>query len=172
MEILMSQSRNHLPQYVKRNRANKSSSSSSLSSATATTKMSSSSTTTTSPSVTTSGGGSSSRNDFSDPLGNSNNSNGTTLSSFYNLTYFDNSTLYWNQSDQFNLTTNNSDLLLFDGDYKMFNDNVTSTTVGPWQGFCKDWTPAQHNLYQTANLFFAAAFLVPGSFKQSVLLVR
>ncbi|XP_019773432.1 blood vessel epicardial substance-A isoform X1 [Dendroctonus ponderosae] len=37
---------------------------------------------------------------------------------------------------------------------------------------CKEWTPAQHSLFQTANFFFAAAFLVPGSFKQSVLLVR
>ncbi|XP_049768100.1 blood vessel epicardial substance-like [Schistocerca cancellata] len=38
--------------------------------------------------------------------------------------------------------------------------------------FCLEWEAAQHNLFQTANLFFAAAFLVPRSFKQSLLVLR
>ena len=37
---------------------------------------------------------------------------------------------------------------------------------------CGEWEPAQHNLFQLSNLFFAAAFLVPRSYKQSVLLLR
>jgi hypothetical protein len=37
---------------------------------------------------------------------------------------------------------------------------------------CVEWEAAQHNLFQTANLFFAAAFIVPRSFKQSLLLLR
>ncbi|CAB3377214.1 Hypothetical predicted protein [Cloeon dipterum] len=37
---------------------------------------------------------------------------------------------------------------------------------------CSDWEPAQHNLFQAANLFFAVAFLVPRSFKQSILVLR
>jgi hypothetical protein len=37
---------------------------------------------------------------------------------------------------------------------------------------CVDWEAAQHNLFQTANLFFAAAFIVPRTFKQSLLLLR
>lgn len=57
-----------------------------------------------------------------------------------------------------------------------FVNNRTSNFLGTiddesW-AMCKEWTPAQHSLFQTANFFFAAAFLVPGSFKQSVLLVR
>lgn len=146
MEILMIQSRSHIPQLVTRNRTNKSTTTIIKMNGTA-------ASTTTGPrdvNVTTK----------FDPLNNG---------SLYNFTYYvdTNSTFYWNQSD-FNMT-NNTDL--FDNDYQMFNNNLTST-VEPWSGFCKDWTPAQHNLFQTANFFFAAAFLVPGSFKQSVLLVR
>jgi hypothetical protein len=37
---------------------------------------------------------------------------------------------------------------------------------------CVEWEAAQHSLFQTANLFFAAAFIVPRSFKQSLLLLR
>lgn len=150
MEILLIQSRSHVPQLVKRNRTNKSTTSSSLTSSSSSTMSS-----------TTSGPRDVNITKF-DSLNN--NSIG-----IYNFSYLDNNnTYYWNQSDNFNIT-NNTDL--FDNDYQMFNNNITST-VEPWSGFCKDWTPAQHNLYQTANFFFAAAFLVPGSFKQSVLLVR
>ncbi|XP_063219900.1 popeye domain-containing protein 3-like isoform X2 [Bacillus rossius redtenbacheri] len=38
--------------------------------------------------------------------------------------------------------------------------------------FCEEWEAAQHNLFQTANIFFAAAFLVPRNFRQSLLLLR
>ena len=38
--------------------------------------------------------------------------------------------------------------------------------------FCEQWEAAQHNLFQMANMFFAAAFLVPKSFTQSLLLLR
>lgn len=38
--------------------------------------------------------------------------------------------------------------------------------------FCDAWEAAQHNLFQTANLFFAASFLIPRNYKQNILLVR
>ncbi|XP_012277107.1 blood vessel epicardial substance [Orussus abietinus] len=47
--------------------------------------------------------------------------------------------------------------------------NATALTPG---GYCDEWEAAQHKLFQTANLFFAAAFLVPRSFKASVLALR
>ncbi|KAJ8979566.1 hypothetical protein NQ317_012955 [Molorchus minor] len=72
---------------------------------------------------------------------------------------------YWNNSDYFYNLTNTSD---YDYDYQTLNGTKDDES---WS-MCKEWTPAQHNLFQTANFFFAAAFLVPGSFKQSVLLVR
>lgn len=71
----------------------------------------------------------------------------------------------WNHNDYFYNLTNGTE---FDYDYQMFNGTSDEES---WT-LCKEWTPAQHNLFQTANFFFAAAFLVPGSFKQSVLLVR
>ncbi|XP_057665400.1 blood vessel epicardial substance-B-like [Diorhabda carinulata] len=89
---------------------------------------------------------------FSEIRENFNHSNETNMS-------------YWNQSDFFHNLTNNSEL---EYDYQMVN----STGKNDLWSSCKEWTPAQHNLFQTANFFFAAAFLVPGSFKQSVLLVR
>nr|CAI5829403.1 unnamed protein product [Callosobruchus analis] len=73
---------------------------------------------------------------------------------------------YWNSSDYFYTTTNAPEL---EYDYQILNE---TTGEGSWTGSCKEWTPAQHNLFQTANFFFAAAFLVPGSFKQSILIVR
>ncbi|KAJ8960862.1 hypothetical protein NQ318_020160 [Aromia moschata] len=72
---------------------------------------------------------------------------------------------YWNSSDYYYNLTNSSE---FDYDYQTYNGTADDES---WS-MCKEWTPAQHNLFQTANFFFAAAFLVPGSFKQSVLLVR
>ncbi|XP_043275255.1 blood vessel epicardial substance-like [Venturia canescens] len=53
--------------------------------------------------------------------------------------------------------------------------NVTerlNATVLPPGGYCDEWESAQHKLFQAANLFFAAAFLVPRSFKASVLALR
>ncbi|KAJ8966697.1 hypothetical protein NQ314_003347 [Rhamnusium bicolor] len=80
-----------------------------------------------------------------------------------NYTYLAEGNLtYLNNSDYFYNLTNSSE---FDYDYQMFNGTADDES-------CKEWTPAQRNLFQTANFFFAAAFLVPGSFKQSVLLVR
>lgn len=80
-----------------------------------------------------------------------------------NFTYLPENTT-WN-SDFYNLT-NTSD---YDYDFQTFN---TTGPVSTSWALCKEWTPAQHPLFQTANFFFAAAFLVPGSFKQSVLIVR
>ncbi|KAK9503265.1 hypothetical protein O3M35_011873 [Rhynocoris fuscipes] len=37
---------------------------------------------------------------------------------------------------------------------------------------CGEWEPAQHNLFQLSNLFFAAAFLVPRSYKQGLIILR
>ncbi|XP_057325929.1 blood vessel epicardial substance-like isoform X1 [Microplitis mediator] len=53
--------------------------------------------------------------------------------------------------------------------------NVTerlNSTVLPSGGYCDEWEAAQHKLFQAANLFFAAAFIVPRSFKASVLALR
>ncbi|XP_017773183.1 PREDICTED: blood vessel epicardial substance-B-like [Nicrophorus vespilloides] len=83
------------------------------------------------------------------------------------LLFDPNGTMPWNGSDLFNIT-NSTDL---DYDYQMVS-NGTDIVPGEIWSFCKDWTPTQHNLYQTANFLLAAAFLIPGSFKQSVLLVR
>jgi len=49
---------------------------------------------------------------------------------------------------------------------------VTSLIPNDSDVSCVEWEAAQHNLFQTANLFFAAAFIVPRSFKQSLLLLR
>lgn len=86
----------------------------------------------------------------------------------YNGYFMDGNGSVWNITESFNFT-NTTDFSV-DYDFQMINSTV-SPGDGSW-GFCKEWTPAQHNLFQTANFFFAAAFLVPGSFKQSVLLVR
>lgn len=85
----------------------------------------------------------------------------------YSLLLEDQNYTLWNSSDLFNVT--NSSYFSVDYDYQTLNASVP-TTSEEWT--CKEWTPAQHTLFQTANFFFAAAFLVPGSFKQSVLLVR
>ncbi|XP_060518626.1 blood vessel epicardial substance-B-like [Cylas formicarius] len=82
-----------------------------------------------------------------------------------NYTYLEN-LVHWNASDFYYNVSNSSDLI--DYDYQMMNGTIDDTS---WV-MCKEWKEAQHSLFQTANFFFAAAFLVPGSFKQSVLLVR
>lgn len=138
MEILMIQSRQHLPQSVKKNK--------------------------------TSNGTLSQKKSGSKMLNaNLADVNVTKFDAPNNSYYFTENSTYWNRTELFNIT-NSSDFSI-DYDYQTFNSSVPSTRQ-PWAGFCKEWTPAQHNLYQTANFFFAAAFLVPGSFKQSVLLVR
>ncbi|XP_044268786.1 uncharacterized protein LOC123013967 [Tribolium madens] len=79
-----------------------------------------------------------------------------------NFTYLPENTTW---GEFYNLT-NTSD---YDYEFQTFNSTGPESTS--W-ALCKEWTPAQHPLFQTANFFFAAAFLVPGSFKQSVLIVR
>lgn len=81
----------------------------------------------------------------------------------------ENNNTIWNSSDFLNITANTSDFLS-DYDYQMMN-STAPTSSESWY-MCKEWNPAQHSLFQAANFFFAAAFLVPSSFKQSVLLVR
>lgn len=87
-----------------------------------------------------------------------------------NFTYLDvdTTTTRFNNSDYFYNWTNSSDIDTFDYNYRHYNRTIDDDS---W-GMCKEWNPAQHDLFQTANFFFAAAFLVPGSFKQSVLVVR
>lgn len=88
-----------------------------------------------------------------------------------NLTYLidvDSSTTRYNHSDYFYNATNISDVDYFDYDYRKLNSTIDDES---W-AMCKEWNPAQHELFQTANFFFAVAFMVPGSFKQSVLVVR
>lgn len=55
-------------------------------------------------------------------------------------------------------------------DFELLNVNGTSTPYGYW--FCAKWVEAQQDLFQAANLCFAVAFLIPKSFKQSILCVR
>ncbi|KAL6266233.1 blood vessel epicardial substance-like [Pogonomyrmex barbatus] len=50
-------------------------------------------------------------------------------------------------------------------------ERLNATVLMPG-GYCDEWEAAQHKLFQAANLFFAAAFLVPRSFKASVLALR
>jgi hypothetical protein len=77
----------------------------------------------------------------------------------------------WNSS-----ATPTLSLLVTTTQINLTNDtNVsTATDLIPEEGdaSCVEWEAAQHNLFQTANLFFAAAFIVPRSFKQSLLLLR
>lgn len=81
----------------------------------------------------------------------------------------ENSSSLWNDSVALFNVTNATDYGL-DYDYQTLNTSANGADE-TW-ALCNEWTAAQHNLFQTANLFFAAAFLVPMSFKQSVLLVR
>ncbi|XP_021936877.1 blood vessel epicardial substance-A-like isoform X2 [Zootermopsis nevadensis] len=67
--------------------------------------------------------------------------------------------------------------LLLSADISLANDTDVSVVTdliipGEDDASCVEWEAAQHNLFQTANLFFAAAFIVPRSFKQSLLLLR
>lgn len=70
--------------------------------------------------------------------------------------------------DLLNGTTNSSDFLV-DYDFQLLNATIEATGSS-WS--CKEWGTAQHTLFQAANFFFAAAFLIPSHFKQGVLLVR
>ncbi|XP_071875914.1 popeye domain-containing protein 1-like isoform X2 [Bombus fervidus] len=51
-------------------------------------------------------------------------------------------------------------------------ERLNTTVLSSEAGYCDEWEAAQHKLFQAANLFFAAAFLVPRSFKASVLALR
>ncbi|XP_023710710.1 blood vessel epicardial substance-A isoform X2 [Cryptotermes secundus] len=77
---------------------------------------------------------------------------------------------FWNSSATPTLS------LLVTTQINLANDTNVSvaTDLIPEEGdaSCVEWEAAQHNLFQTANLFFAAAFIVPRSFKQSLLLLR
>ncbi|KAJ9591756.1 hypothetical protein L9F63_001692 [Diploptera punctata] len=78
---------------------------------------------------------------------------------------------FWNSS-----TPTPTISLLVTSNISLGNDTNVSVVAGyiPGEGdkYCVEWEAAQHNLFQTANLFFAAAFIVPRSFKQSLLLLR
>ena len=79
---------------------------------------------------------------------------------------------FWNSS-----TPTPTLSLLVTSNISLGNDTnvsvVTSYIPGDGEAkYCVEWEAAQHNLFQTANLFFAAAFIVPRSFKQSLLLLR
>ncbi|XP_077267794.1 popeye domain-containing protein 1-like isoform X1 [Temnothorax americanus] len=50
-------------------------------------------------------------------------------------------------------------------------ERLNATVLSPG-GYCDKWDPVQHKLFQLANLIFAAAFLVPRSFKSSILALR
>ncbi|XP_039293324.1 blood vessel epicardial substance [Nilaparvata lugens] len=88
-----------------------------------------------------------------------------------------------NQTALLYLNSSLGEIYLFIGDNDtILADNATSnyTTDGEDDvnvingegSSCGEWEPAQHNLYQLSNICFAAAFILPRSFKPSVLLVR
>jgi hypothetical protein len=84
---------------------------------------------------------------------------------------------FWNTSSQSPTSSPTSSLsLLVTTNISGVNQTNVSiiTTSNPDAGnvSCVEWEAAQHSLFQTANLFFAAAFIVPRSFKQSLLLLR
>lgn len=54
----------------------------------------------------------------------------------------------------------------------LYNNSALNHTTARAPVFCSNWVVAQHNLFQTANMFMAAAFIVPKNFKQNILLVR
>ena len=80
---------------------------------------------------------------------------------------------FWNSSSS---SSTPSLSLLVTTNISVVNDTNVSdvTSLIPDEGdvSCVEWEAAQHSLFQTANLFFAAAFIVPRSFKQSLLLLR
>ncbi|XP_077294217.1 uncharacterized protein LOC143916840 [Arctopsyche grandis] len=55
-------------------------------------------------------------------------------------------------------------------DFELLNATNTSVPYGFW--FCAKWVDAQQDLFQAANICFAVAFLIPKSFKQSILFMR
>ena len=83
---------------------------------------------------------------------------------------------FWNSSSSPSSSSTSSLSLLVTTNISVVNETNASivTTLIPDEGdvSCVEWEAAQHNLFQTANLFFAAAFIVPRSFKQSLLLLR
>lgn len=97
-----------------------------------------------------------------------------------NFTYSDNSTSeyfpnYWANSDDApswnDSYLNSTNVTGYNvSDSELSNANNSSVQYGFW--FCAKWVDAQQDLFQAANLCLAAAFLVPKSFKQSILLVR
>ncbi|XP_067011153.2 popeye domain-containing protein 2-like [Anabrus simplex] len=74
-------------------------------------------------------------------------------------------------SELWNASAPNATLGLLAVNASLATANDTDLVSGEAK-FCLEWEAAQHNLFQTANIFFAAAFLVPRSFKQSLLLLR
>lgn len=88
--------------------------------------------------------------------------------------YFPN---YWTNSDEglsWNgsyFTSNGTNYTALNiSDFELLNVNNSSVQYGFW--FCAKWVEAQQDLFQAANLCFAVAFLIPKSFKQSILIVR
>ncbi|KAK6641510.1 hypothetical protein RUM44_013222 [Polyplax serrata] len=76
-----------------------------------------------------------------------------------NETGFD--AITWNDTT----VTNLKNKIWINDSTSLWNTSAVSTT-------CEVWEVAQHNLFQTANMFMAAAFIVPKNFKQNILLVR
>lgn len=68
-------------------------------------------------------------------------------------------------------TDNGTNLTDGIGIYNFSDFDAMNTTI-PGYWFCAQWTAAQQDLFQTAHIFIAMAFLVPHSFKRSILLVR
>lgn len=85
---------------------------------------------------------------------------GNALAGVTNDTGFDLS--IWNGTDDVGIVR--------DGSWN--NESSSWNTTSRASLHCDVWEVAQHNLFQTANMFMAAAFVVPKNFKQNILLVR
>uniref|UniRef100_T1IMG3 POPDC1-3 domain-containing protein n=1 Tax=Strigamia maritima TaxID=126957 RepID=T1IMG3_STRMM len=84
-----------------------------------------------------------------------------------NYPWFTSSSTFWTLVDD-----NNSDVLSLNVSTTLeaATTDVFSDTEN--RESCDEWHEAQHTLFQTANLCYAAAFLVPHTFKLSALLTR
>lgn len=117
----------------------------------------------------------SSPNNFITAVTASSNTNDSYITFITNATnnYINNSLLLWNAggaNDSLNFTLDSTaDFMGTGGSNITLSDMPPSATT--WSS-CLEWSAAQHNLFQIANLLFAAAFCCPPSFKQSVLVVR
>lgn len=78
--------------------------------------------------------------------------------------------LTWTEPENASLYNGTTWSTIYSTTWDNGTDSLNATYPTP--KFCDVWEEAQHNLFQTANMFLAAAFIVPKNFKQNILIVR